>query len=114
LNVSLSPSILWPPNHTLVPINATISVTDICDANPSLRLVSITSTEPDNGLGDGDTPNDIHGAIVGTDTRSFLLRAERSGSGSDRIYTATYSATDASGNGTQSAAQVVVPHDRGH
>jgi hypothetical protein len=59
LTVQLSPTVLWPPDHNLVTITATITVTDKCDPNPTIRLVSITSNEPDNGLGDGDQPNDM-------------------------------------------------------
>ena len=88
----------------------TIVATDTCDANPVVRLVSIMSNEADNGLGDGDQPNDIQGAAFGTDDRQFQLRRERSGNGSGRIYTITYSATDASGNTTVRQATVTVPH----
>src|SRR5262249_25269140 len=126
LSVSLSPNSLQPPNHKLIPITATVSARDACSANPAVRLVSIVSDEPDNGLGDGDQPNDIQaigGGPVpfGTDVRSFLLRAERSGAGDGRIYTVTYSATDAAGNTTTASAVVVVgtavtdpPHDKTH
>ena len=80
-----------------------------CDANPAIRLVSITSNEPDNGLGDGDQPQDIQGAAFGTDDREFQLRSERSGPGNGRVYTITYSATDASGNQTLRQTTVTVP-----
>src|SRR5262249_50550658 len=110
LTVSLSPSNLGPPNHKLIPITATIVVTDTCDASPVVRLVSITSSEADNGGGDGNTTGDIEGAALGTDDRQFLLRSERSGKGPGRVYTITYSATDASGNTTVSQATVTVPH----
>lgn len=114
LRVSLSPNLLWPPNHNLVTITATVEASDSCDANPAVSLVSITSSEPDEGLGDGDEPNDIQavggGPIAfGTDVRSFLLRAERSGAGNGRIYTVTYSAKDAAGNSVSASAQVIVP-----
>ena len=39
-----------------------------------------------------------------------LLRSERSGKGSGRVYTITYSATDASGHTTVRQATVTVPH----
>ena len=91
-------------------MTATIVTSDTCDASPAIRLVSITSNEPDNGLGDGDKPQDIQGAAFGTDDRQFLLRSERSGGGSGRIYTITYSATDASGNVTTRQATVTVPN----
>lgn len=114
MGVILSPNSLWPPNHRLVEITANVETSDGCDANPTIALVSITSNEPDNGLGDGDLPNDIEsvrgGPIqYGTYVRSFLLRAERSGSGNGRIYTVTYSVKDASGNVSTASAQVRVP-----
>lgn len=111
LSLSVSPTTLWPPNHKLVTITATIVATDTCDASPAIRLVSITSNEPDNGLGDGDTLMDIQGATFGTDDRQFQLRAERSGSGKGRVYTITYQAADASGNVTVRQATVTVPHN---
>ncbi len=112
LDVTLSPESLWPPNHTLERIVAGIRVTDVCDPNPQLRLISIVSNEPDNGFGDGNTSADIQQAAFGTDDREFQLRAERSGTGSGRIYTVTYEARDASGNTTVRTAQVTVAHDQ--
>ena len=113
LTVTLSPNALWPPNHRLVQVTATVVASDSCDPNPAVVLLSITSNEPDDGLGDGDQPNDIQavggGPIpFGTDVQSFLLRAERSGMGTGRIYTITYMARDASGNQSLASAQVSV------
>ena len=113
LSVTLSPSSLWPPNHKLVEITATVTTADACDSSPAITLISVTSNEPDNGLGDGDTANDIQGAAIGADNRSFFLRAERQGRGLGRLYTITYRATDASGNLTETTAQVLVPVSRG-
>lgn len=113
LSVTLSPNVLSPSNHKMVTITATIQINDSCDDSPTIKLVSITSNEADNGLGDGDTSNDIQGAEFGTDDREFLLRAERSGKGIGRIYTVTYSATDSSGNVTYATAEVTIPHDHG-
>jgi hypothetical protein len=107
LFVTLSPAVLWSPDHKLVPITAKIMVSDTCDPDPTVRLVKIESNEPDNGLGDGDTANDIQG--ISADGRTFNLRAERSGAGNGRIYTATYEAKDASGNTTTKTATVIVP-----
>ncbi|MFL6291924.1 MAG: choice-of-anchor X domain-containing protein, partial [Thermoanaerobaculia bacterium] len=112
LTVNLSPTVLWPPNHQLQQVNATISVTDDQDPHPAVTLVSIVSSEPDNGLGDGDTPNDVQQADFGTDDRQFLLRAERSGTGPGRVYTVTYEARDAAGNTSQVSVEVTAPHDR--
>jgi len=105
-------TLLWPPSHKLVPITATLTTTDVCNAAPTLELVSITSNEPDNGLGDGDTTGDIQGAVIGTDDRTFLLRSERSGPGGGRVYTVTYQASDASGNTTTKQAFVSVPKNQ--
>ena len=111
--VSLDRTVLWPPNHKLVTINATVTVTDVCDPNPTFQLISIMSNEPDNGLGDGDTPNDVQGASSGTADTQFQLRSERAGPGSGRTYTITYRAFDHSGNTSDAVAVVKVPHDQG-
>src|SRR5262249_28971018 len=68
LTVSVSPSVLWPPNHKFQDVTATITVTDNCDPHPTVTLVSITSSEPATGvLGNGDQGPDIQGADIGTD-----------------------------------------------
>jgi len=112
IEISLSRDTLWPPNHKLVEVCATVDVGDDCDPAPVVTLVSITSDEPDNGLGDGDTEDDIQGEDLGTDDDCFLLRSERQGGGDGRVYTITYCVTDASGNETCATAEVVVPHDQ--
>jgi len=77
------------------------------DPEPEIKLESITSTET---LADGD----IQDAQFGTDDRSFSLAAKRAGTNlAGRIYTVTYSATDASGNKATASATVTVPHDQG-
>ena len=93
---SVTPNVLWPANHKYVDVTATVVVSDNFDPNPTVELVSVTSNEPDNGLGDGDTANDI----VIVDDYHFKLRAERSGNGDGRIYTITYKVTDDCGNST--------------
>ena len=113
IDVKLSPAVLWSPDHKLVQITASITVEDKCDPNPSVKLLSIESNEPDNGLGDGDTSNDIQGGAIGTDDRTFLLRAERSGRGTGRVYTVTYETKDATGNTSTGQARVTVPKSQG-
>jgi hypothetical protein len=55
LEVTLSPDSLWPPNHQFQEVTATIAITDNCDPNPALTLLSITSNEPATGvIGSGD------------------------------------------------------------
>ncbi len=103
--VSVTPDVIWPPNHKYVDVTATVVVSDNFDPNPTVTLVSVTSNEPDDGLGDGDTANDI----VIVDDYHFQLRAERSATGTGRIYTITYMVTDACGNSTSATATVTVP-----
>jgi len=71
-------------------------------------MISATSSEPDNGLGDCDTANDIVINASGT----ISLRAERSGTGPGRVYSITYQATDIAGNSTTASATVTVPHNK--
>jgi len=114
VTLRMSPDRLWPPNHRMQAVQAVLDIHDACDPAPTVQLVSVTSNEPDNGLGDGDTSGDIAGATLGTDDRSVQVRAERAGPGSGRVYTFVYRVTDASGNATQVSATVTVPHDNGH
>jgi hypothetical protein len=110
ITVLLTPNTLFPaPNHKMRKIKATVVAEDTCDPNPLVELVSITSNEPENGLGDGDTAPDVEGADYGTDDDTFYVRAERSGTGTGRIYTVTYAVTDGSGNTSSASATVTVP-----
>ena len=112
VEVSLSPNLLWPPNHTFVEVTATITVADNCEPTPKVTLVSITSNEPESGfLGSGDEGPDIAGAELLTDDRTFSVRAERGTGRGDtgRVYTITYVVSDASGNATTKSATVTVP-----
>jgi hypothetical protein len=108
LEVGVTPEVLWPPNHRYVEVRATATASDTDDLTPSVRLVSVTSNESDNGTGDGNTVNDI----VIVDEYTFKLRAERSGSGTGRVYTLTYEAEDAAGNQALASARVSVPLSR--
>ncbi|MGH2529721.1 MAG: endonuclease/exonuclease/phosphatase family protein [Actinomycetota bacterium] len=105
LSASASPNLLWPPTHRYVTVQASVTVADDRDPSPTVELVSVTSNEPDDGVDDGNTTNDV--VIVDDDT--FRLRAERSGVGAGRIYTITYRATDACGNESVQSTTVTVP-----
>jgi hypothetical protein len=108
-SVVASPASLGPPNHKMVPVTFTVDVSDICDAAPRCQVISITSNEPINGKGDGNTSPDWR--IV--DNLHVELRAERSGGGSGRVYTITVRCTDASGNSAVRNVNVTVAHDQG-
>jgi hypothetical protein len=112
ISASVSPDTLWPPNHKMVPVMATVSVSDNCDEHPDVVLVSVVSSEPDDakGGGDGKTTNDIQDADIDNEDYNISLRAERQGKGDGRIYTIAYTATDVSGN--SATATVTVPHNQ--
>ncbi|MEN4011877.1 MAG: lamin tail domain-containing protein [Bellilinea sp.] len=108
VSLSVTPNTLWPPKHQYIQVSASVNASDNADPAPVIQLLSVTSNEPDNGLGDGDTANDI----VIVDDFNFLLRAERAGKGNGRVYTITYQVSDGCGNTTVSSATVFVPRNR--
>ncbi len=108
-SLTASPNSLWPPNHKLIPVALTVSVTDNCDPAPTCNILSVSSNEAINGLGDGNTAPDW----VVTGDLSLNLRAERSGKGSGRVYTITVECTDACGNSSTENVDVTVPHNKG-
>jgi hypothetical protein len=109
LSVSVTPSVLFPPNHQMVEIAPTITVTDNRDESPVVDLVSVTSNQGDDVRGDGNTSQDVS---IDASGRIFV-RAERSGLGNaDRVYTITWRARDQSGNTATASATVTVPHDK--
>jgi hypothetical protein len=105
--LSVTPAILWPPNHKMVLITPSWTVSDDSDPSPDVSLVSIVMNEGDDTIGDGHTSDDIQ---IGEDG-SIYLRSERSGLGADRVYTITYEAVDDCGNVAVSSATVSIPHD---
>jgi hypothetical protein len=106
-SVSAIPNVLWPPLHQMIPVKVNVVSSDICDPALTCRIISVSSNEPMNGLGDGDMAPDWE--VTGEQTLN--LRAERSGMGSGRIYTITVACTDTSGNSTTRATTVSVPRD---
>jgi hypothetical protein len=108
ISVTVTPNILWPPNHKYADVEVTVTAFDVVDPSPTVTFVSMTSNEPENGKGDGNTSNDM----MKTGDFAFKLRAERSGTGSGRVYTITYKATDASGNYAMGSVTIEVPHNK--
>ncbi|MGZ4962617.1 MAG: hypothetical protein ACXWKG_02470 [Limisphaerales bacterium] len=108
LSANATPNVLFPPNHQLVPV--TINITSQGEF-ASCKIISVTSNEPINGRGDGNTSPDW----IITGDLALLLRAERSGPNKNgRIYTITVQCTDALGNSTTTNVLVTVPHDNGN
>ncbi|MFD2700487.1 pectinesterase family protein [Paenibacillus shunpengii] len=110
LQLEVDKPVLKARGHRMENIRVTANAADEESGIASITLVSITSNEPDNGKGDGNTNDDIQGAEYGTSDYEFELRAERSGAGSGRVYTITYEAADYAGNRTTATVTVTVEH----
>jgi len=100
----ITPQILWPPNHNMKNVNVNYTSTDNCPGPISCQI-TVTSNEPENGTGDGDTAPDWE--IL--NDHHIKLRAERAGNGNGRIYTVKISCTDQYGNTGTGAKVVLVP-----
>jgi hypothetical protein len=107
--LTANPNVLWPPNHKMVPVTVSVVASDIVDNALACQIVSVSSNEPVNGTGDGDTAPDWE--VTGDLTVD--LRAERSGQGSGRVYAINVGCTDDSGNSATALTTVTVPHDQG-
>ncbi len=110
----VSPRVLWPPDHRLVSVTASVTVADAVSGPDGFTLLSVTSNEPPGVHGAGHTSNDIQGFVPGTPSTTGRLRAERSGHGADRVYTLTYQGRDLAGSPATCAATVTVPHSEPH
>ena len=103
------PSVLWPPNHRMVNVTVNYHVTDNCPLPANSCTLSVTSDEPINGRGDGNTSPDW----IILDAHHAQLRAERAGKGNGRIYTIGITCVDSGRNSAHERVEVSVPHDQG-
>ncbi len=106
-----SPSVatLWPPNHKMVPVTVGVVLSDNCgNTSAQCRILRVTSNEPINGRGDGNTDWDWE--ILNPLTVN--LRAERAGLLNSRIYTLWVECTDSGGQVATATTTVTVPHDQ--
>jgi hypothetical protein len=106
-SLTASPSLLWPPNHKVTMVTLSPTWSGTC-GTATCRISSVTSSEPEDGLGDGDTSPDWE---IG-EGLMLNLRAERAGTGPGRTYTIAAVCTDTSGNTATKAATVSVPRSR--
>jgi DNA-binding beta-propeller fold protein YncE len=101
LTLTPDPAVLWPPDRRLHPVSLRPVVSDVCDPSPALRTISVTSSETE-GVGN-----------TAPDCSTVLLRAERDGGGSGRVYSIVCEARDRAGVTAQATATVEVPHQAG-
>jgi hypothetical protein len=112
-SATVTPRLLWAPNHQLVPFSIQ-NVTDPDGDAVAIVITSITQNQPVNDTGDGNTGFDATGA----GTSSGAVRAERTGNlrvpGDGRLYQVNFTASDGKIGGTCSGTVIVgVPHDQG-
>ncbi len=107
-----STMMLFPPTHSMVPVTIQANVDD--NSGGVTLSVTVTSSEPPNFDGDGNTVPDIEIVSVDSVTGVILLnlRAERSGKGNGRTYTVTITATDGSANSSTSTLVIKAPHNK--
>jgi hypothetical protein len=115
--LSLSPDVLWPPNHKMVKVVPTIQTNDVCCSDITVELVGVQMNEGDaENTFDPNFDIDPETGFIGDDIqiidRNIFLRAERAGNSNGRAYTITYRATDCAGNTSEVSRTVTVPHDQ--
>jgi hypothetical protein len=122
---------LWPPNHAIHDVLVRVEITDCAWDTSAILTAWVTSSEPDDGTGDGSYVGDVNDqdgfaapVAVGLictaepDPGVYLyeglvgLRAERDGSESSRVYSIVCDVEDLAGNISTASCVVVVPHDR--
>lgn len=116
--ISTSTAQMWPPNHkyqSFTLSDCAAVPADNCDGTAlDIDVVGtitrITSDEVENATGNGDGNTTADAVITGSS--SFDLRAERQGGGNGRVYTVYFSAADTSGNESEGACTITVPHDQ--
>lgn len=101
-NIAASPNVLWPPNGKMQPVTINVSATDNCHLATS-KIISVTSDEA-SPKGTKNPGWQITGDLT------LNLRADRSPTGTERIYTITVECVDTSGNSSTAVTYVNVPH----
>jgi hypothetical protein len=101
-------TILWPPNKKMVPITIRANAGDNSGLPVTLKA-TVSCNEPNEGSPYWTEPaiNQKTGIIT------LQLQADRLGKGKGRLYTIGISATDQSGNVSNTTVVVSVPHDQG-
>jgi len=105
----------WPPNHKHFEImidDYILSVTDNCPgvSIEDVIIDEISSDEPQNSTGDGNTIDDI---LMGNDCKTVKLLAERQGSGNGRVYSVNLAVVDAHGNIGTALITAEIPKSNG-
>ena len=111
ITASANPSSLWPPNHKMVPVTISGTMTDNgSGVDPSTAAFAVIDE-----YGSVQPSGPISLGADGSYSFPISLEASREGQDKDgRQYTVTVSADDLAGNPGRGTVIVVVPHDQGH
>jgi hypothetical protein len=106
--VTASPNSLWPPNHQMVPVHVDYNTSDTCSSGVDVFcLFRVTSRLTVLAM----ATLRLDWSVV--DEHNVMLRSERAGGGSGRIYTITIDCTDGSGNHSTKTVTVSVWSNQG-
>jgi hypothetical protein len=101
VNITATPSTLWPPNHTMVKVTVNGSASD------QLSGIAATSFKVTDEYGKVEPTISKFGDVI-------QLEAWRNGDDANgRIYTISVIATDKAGNQATASTTVICPHDQG-
>jgi hypothetical protein len=113
ITASVADSCLWPPNHNLVNVGLSLSVSDNCTPTAQIAIdVKVTSDErPEADEGDGHFSPDA--VVTGTNVNQVVrVRAERVGGSDGRVYLIRITATDQYNNTSLKVLRVGVPKNQ--
>lgn len=100
-SLSATPSVLWPPDHRMAPVELKVTTSGGC-GDVSCRIVSVTSSEPaDRNGGNWTITGDL----------TLNLRAEHLDQGPGRIYAITVRCTDTFAHRAEGTVYVAVPRE---
>lgn len=107
--VRASVTSVWPPSHELVDV----ALSGVKDPDGDPVTVNVTGVTQDESPASGSGALAHCADATITDGRASI-RLDRSGSGNGRVYTLSFTATDACGASAEGTATVCVPHDPDH
>jgi hypothetical protein len=99
---------IWPPNHMWRYFDVEDCLAQMHACNGDAKILYITSDEPVNSTGDGNTAPDI-----ACDEHSFAVRSERKGNADGRVYDVHIELEDHHHEKQHVVCEVEVDHDQG-
>lgn len=98
-SLSITPSVIWPPDGRMIPVAVSVTATDDVDDAPVCSVTSVAAP----GMAADDA------VVTGQFTAS--VKGIKSVDGSARVYSVLVTCSDFSGNKSRGTVTVTVPHD---